>query len=143
MIFKIYSSTRNSLTLKSNYPSGLIFFQIFLKGQLDKYLNYTIRKESFLSKALYTFKIGTYLSSIKCPGFVWEATPVLSSWAYECNIYTCMISKVLYTATKYMLSTTKHQTFIDKIQFPGTYGLDKEMTAFAITRAVSGNCELY
>ena len=49
---------------------------MFLKGQLDKYLNYTIRKESFLSKALYILKISTYLSSIKCPGFVWEATPV-------------------------------------------------------------------
>ena len=47
-----------------------------LKGRLDKYLNYTIRKESFLSKALYIFKIGTFLTSIKCPGFVWEATPV-------------------------------------------------------------------
>ena len=49
---------------------------MFLKGQLDKYLNNTITKESFLSKALYIFKIGTYLSWIKCPGFVWEATPV-------------------------------------------------------------------
>ena len=32
-----------------------------------------------MSQALYSFKIGTYLSSIKCPGFVWEATPVTSA----------------------------------------------------------------
>ena len=84
VIFKIYSITRNSPTLKLNYPSGLIFFQIFLKGQLDKYLNYTVRNESLLSKALCIFKIGTYLSSIKCPGFVWEATPVegVVAWFY-------------------------------------------------------------
>ena len=26
---------------------------------------------------------------------------------------------------------------------PGTYGLEKKMAAFAITLAISGNCELY
>ena len=81
VIFKIYSITRNSSTLELKFSFGTNFFQIFLKGQLDIYLNYTIRKESFLFKALYIFKISTYLSSIKCPGFVWEATPVFGSFS--------------------------------------------------------------
>ena len=76
VIFKIYSITRNSPTLKLKLSFRTNFLSNFLKGQRDKYLNYTIMKESFLSKALYILKIGTYLSSIKCPGFVWETTPV-------------------------------------------------------------------
>ena len=45
-------------------------------------------KESFLSKALYIFKISTYLSSIKCPGFVWEATPVNSRPRNKRTLFT-------------------------------------------------------
>ena len=38
-------------------------------------------------------------------------------------------------------SLVKH--LLKKYIPPGTYGLEKKMAAFAITVAISGNCELY
>ena len=52
----------------------------------------------------------------------------LSSWAYKTYMYD-------------LKSLVKH--LLKKYIPPGTYGLEKKMAAFAITVAISGNCELY
>ena len=66
----------------------------------------------------------------------------LSSLAYKCNIQA-WFEKSSIQPQKNKLSTTKLQTFIEKIHSLGTYGLEKKMAAFAITLAIPGNCELY
>ena len=45
---------------------------------------------------------------------------------------------------KQVLSTTKLQTFIEKIHSPGDlWPWEEKMATSAITLAISGNCELY
>ena len=66
----------------------------------------------------------------------------LSSWAYKCNIHAWFEkSSIQPQRTSYVLLNFKH--LLKKYIPPGTYGLQKKMAAFAITLAISGNCELY
>ena len=81
--FVIHWLLKNGVNMnqhQDSYQRETIYDKLYFFAKLEWQLPSLDLK--YLSKALYIFKIGTYLSSIKCPDFVWEATPVDHSEQY-------------------------------------------------------------
>ena len=67
------------------------------------------------TKVLYIFKISTYLSSIKSPGFVWEATPVCCAFCLPSKVFRngiLFLSEHPYRTIRMFLRMPNRRAFV-------------------------------